>query len=162
MHLGEPIPLLVFGGGPERAHLEDDASKLGLSSITFRGQVSREQTIAAMHGARFLVFSSEWYENFPVTLAESFACGLPVICSRLGAMPEIVEDGRTGLHFTPGDAEDLAKKVSWAWKNPDQMQMMGRKARLEYEAKYTAERNYQMLIEIYNRAMLTEGRPQVN
>jgi glycosyltransferase involved in cell wall biosynthesis len=161
MRLCEPIPLLVLGGGPERARLEGEAVQLGLSSITFRGQVSREETIAAMHGARFLVFSSEWYENFPVTLAESFACGLPVICSRLGAMPEIVEDGRTGLHFTPGDAGDLAKKINWAWNHPDQMQTMGREARLEYEAKYTAERNYEMLIEIYKRAMLTEGRPQV-
>ncbi len=159
--LCEPIPLLVIGGGPERAHLEGQVRDLGLSNITFLGQVPREQTIAAMQRARVLLFSSEWYENFPVTLAESFACGVPVICSRLGAMQEIVDDRRTGLHFTPGDPADLADKVNWAWTHPDETKMMGREARLEYESKYTAEKNYLMLMDIYRRAIAEaqEGRP---
>jgi glycosyltransferase involved in cell wall biosynthesis len=106
-----------------------------------------------MGGARFLIFSSEWYENFPVTIAEAFACGVPVICSRMGAMQEIVEDGRTGLHFVPGHAEDLAAKVEWAWNHPERMQEMGKEARQEYENKYTAEKNYPMLIEIYRHAV---------
>ena len=106
-------------------------------------------------GARCLVFTSEWYENFPVTIVEAFARGVPVICSRLGAMEEIVADGRTGLHFTPGKAGDLAAKVEWAWTHPEEMAAMGRAARAEYEAKYTAERNYAMLIEIYQRAIAT-------
>ena len=65
-----------------------------------------------------------------------------MIASGLGAMAEIVEDGRTGLHFTPGDPEDLAAKVEWAWTHPKEMEAMGRAARAEYQAKYTAERNY--------------------
>ena len=147
------IPLVIIGGGPERAELEREALNQNLSTVTFQGQLTREQTLAAMHQARFLVFSSEWYENFPVTIAESFACGVPVICSRLGAMQEIVEDGRNGLHFTPGNAEDLAEKVNWAWDHPEQMQSMGKEARQEFEAKYTAEKNYPLLMEIYQRAI---------
>ena len=68
-------------------------------------------------------------------------------------MEEIVEDGRTGLHFNPGDAEDLAEKVEWAWNHPAEMRRMGIEARLEYEHKYTAERNYPMLMQIYREAM---------
>jgi glycosyltransferase involved in cell wall biosynthesis len=68
-------------------------------------------------------------------------------------MVEIVEDKRTGLHFTPGDAEDLAAKVEWAWTHPQELVEMGREARAEYEAKYTAERNYEMLMEIYRLAI---------
>ena len=98
------------------------------------------------------------YENFPVTIAESFACSTPVICSRLGAMEEIVSDGRTGLHFTPADSEDLAAKVEWAWTHPEQMLGMGAQARSEYESKYTAEKNYPLLMEIYNRAR--QGQPK--
>lgn len=149
------VPLVVIGGGPERPHLEKEAACLGLSDVSFHGQLVREHTIAAIQQARFLVFSSEWYENFPVTIAESFACGIPVVCSRLGAMEEIVEDGRTGLHFVPGDPDHLADKVAWAWDHPELMKSMGREARLEYETKYTAERNYGLLMEIYRRAMLT-------
>ena len=106
-----------------------------------------------MKKARFLIFPSEWYEGFPVTIAESFACGVPVICSRLGSMQEIVTDGQTGLHFQAGDAEDLAKKVQWAWEHPDEIDAMGRGARQEFEKKYTAARNIGMLEEIYEFAM---------
>jgi len=57
-----------------------------------------------------------------------------------------------GLHFEPGDPEDLAAKVEWAWTHPREMAAMGRAARAEYKSKYTAERNYQLLMEIYSQA----------
>jgi glycosyltransferase involved in cell wall biosynthesis len=147
------IPLLIVGSGPQREMLENYAKKRGLSDLRFLGQLPRNEVIAVLKRACSAVFTSQWYENFPVTLAEAFACGVPVICSRLGAMPEIVVEGRTGLHFTPGDPEDLAQKVEWAWTHPEQMAEMGKEARREYEAKYTAERNYPRLMEIYQRAM---------
>jgi glycosyltransferase involved in cell wall biosynthesis len=94
-----------------------------------------------------------------MTIIEAYACGLPVIASRLGVMQEIVHDGRTGLHFTPGDADDLARKVEWAWAHPDEMRKMGQNARAEYEAKYTAERNYKMLIDVYQQAIVEARQP---
>jgi len=153
-----PIPLRIIGGGPEGESLEAHAKQMGLSDVRFFGQLPRDDVIAALKGARYLVFPSEWYENFPMTIAEAFACGVPVIASRLGAMQEIVEDGRTGLHFKPGDADDLAAKVDWAWTHPREMEEMGREARTEYEAKYTAERNYEMLMKIYAKAIAARGK----
>lgn len=147
------IPMLVIGGGPDRSSLEREAANSGLRQVRFQGQLTRSATRAAIGKARFLVFSSEWYENFPVTIAESFACGTPVIASRMGAMQEIVTDGRTGLHFVPGDPEDLARKVEWAWTHPNEMHAMGLEGRREYESKYTAQKNYPALMEIYERAM---------
>ena len=85
-----------------------------------------------------------------MTIVEAFACGLPVIASRLGAMSEIVEDGRMGLHFEVGNPEDLAAKVAWAWAHPLQLAEMGQRAREEYESKYTAQRNYRLLMDIYH------------
>lgn len=152
------IPLWVVGGGPERAELEADAVERKLTSVIFRGLLPRAETIAAIGGARFLVFSSEWYENFPLTIAESFARGVPVICSRLGAMQEIVEDGRTGIHFTAGDPNDLAAKVEWAWNHPERMRAMGKEARHEYEAKYTADQNYEQLTYIYRQTLARRGK----
>ncbi len=160
-HLQElNIPLVILGGGPQLEHLKKENQNP--AQISFRGQVSRDQTLAAMRGARFLVFPSEWYENFPVTIAESFACGIPVICCRMGAMQEIVEDGRTGLQFTTGDAADLAQKVEWAWTHPKEIQFMGNEARREYQAKYTAAKNYPMLMEIYQHALSRNIRPAPN
>jgi len=146
------IPIVVIGGGPDQAELEAQAVKDSLTNVRFLGQVTRDRTLAAINNARFLVFSSEWYENFPVTIAEAFACQTPVIASRLGAMAEIVGDGYSGLHFTPGDPEDLARKVEWAWTHPDETRAMGQNARQEYKSKYTAVKNYPKLMEIYERA----------
>jgi len=150
--LGNRVPLMVIGGGPERAELEKEARNIGLN-ITFRGQLAREQTLEAIRHARFMVVPSEWYETFGVIIVEGFACGIPVICSRLGAMQELVDDRRTGLHFTPGNADDLAEKVDWALNNPALMRSYGKEARQEYEKKYTAEKNYPILMDIYQRAI---------
>ena len=150
------IPLLIIGGGPEHENLEAQAHRSGLKNVRFKGQLAREETLAAINNARLTVISSEWYETFCMSIAESFACSTPVICSRMGVMQELVADGRTGLHFTPADPADLAQKVEWAWSHPDEVRTMGKEARKEYEAKYTAETNYPLLIQIYNQAM--QGR----
>ena len=147
------VPLRIVGEGPLRPELEAVASRRSLSNISFEGRLPRDKTVEAIKSARLLVFPSEWYETFGLAIAETFACSVPVVASRLGAVEEIVEDGRTGLHFTPGDPDDLAAKVEWAWTHPERMEEMGRAARAEYEAKYTAERNYQLLMDIYQRAI---------
>jgi len=150
--------LHVVGDGPERESLESHARLLGLSNVQFRGRLSHEETIIAIKHSRFLIVPSGWYETFGMCIAEAFACGTPVICSRLGAMQELVSAGRTGLHFNSGDSNDLAAKIAWAWSHPNKMDAMGREARAEYKAKYTPERNYPMLMEIYRRALATCGR----
>jgi glycosyltransferase involved in cell wall biosynthesis len=147
--LPSSIPLVIAGDGPFRPEMEKLISDFKLTNIAYSGRLSRQQTLATMQGARCLMFPSEWYEGFPVTIAESFACGVPVLCSRLGGMQEIVDDGRTGLHFSPGDPADLAEKVRWAWSHPEATSTMGLAARAEFEAKYSAERNFGMLTEIY-------------
>lgn len=112
--------------------------------------------LALMQRASWLVVPSIWYENFPRTIVEAYACGLPVIASRLGALPELVEDGRTGLLFEPGSADDLARKLQWAHSHPDEMKRMGDAARARYETMYTPERNLAMLNEIYADAIAAE------
>ena len=88
-----------------------------------------------------------------MTLAEALCQGVPVIASRLRAVAEIVEDGVTGLHFTAGDPEDLAAKVHWAVNHPEETRQMGANARRVYEEKYTPERSYKILMEIYDAAI---------
>lgn len=148
-----PIRLFIVGDGPLRPELEEYAAAYGLSSVSFLGRLKHEETREAIKRARFLILPSECYENFPMTIVEAFASGTPVICSRLGAMREIVEAGRTGLHFAANNSEDLAEKVSWAWIRDREMRAMGKEARREYETKYTAEKNYSRMMDIYHRAL---------
>jgi glycosyltransferase involved in cell wall biosynthesis len=148
-------PLKIVGDGPLRASLESQAKERGLSDVSFCGSLSRQQTIAAVKGARFQIMPSLWYEGFPMVIAEAFACGVPVICSRLGAMHEIVEDHHTGLHFSPGDAQNLAETVEWASHHPEAVRQMGRAARRKYESDYTEEKNYSLLMQIYEQTVAT-------
>ena len=148
------VPLQIAGTGPLHEEVASEIKRSELKQVNFGGLLPPRQALDLMHSARFLIFPSLWFEGFPVTIAEAFACGVPVIASRLGAMAEIVRDGRTGLHFAPGDAQDLAAKVGWAWEHPADMLEMGRAARQEYEAKYTPEKNYKSLLAIYFRAQL--------
>jgi glycosyltransferase involved in cell wall biosynthesis len=151
------IPLRIAGDGPMREEMAAEIEAKGLQSVELLGHVSPSDVVALMHGARFLVVPSQCYEGFPRTIAEAFACGLPPVASRLGSMAEIIADGENGLHFTPGDAAELAEKVEWAWTHPAELEAMGRAARAEYEGKYTAERNYAMLMEIYRKVLETRG-----
>ena len=137
----------VLGSGPMQADLQ------GAPGLNLRGPQPMPEVLAAMQRAAALVLPSIWYENFPRTLVEAMACGLPVIASRLGAMAELVQDGDTGLLFEPGNAPALAGKLRWAAEHPDDMARMGRAARAVYEARYMAPRNLEQLLAIYQDAI---------
>lgn len=151
--LAAPYSLQVVGDGPDRSALESHARALGLSQVTFRGRLTRAATLEIVRGAQFTIVPSVLYEGLPMCIVESFACGTPVLCSSLGALTEVVEDGLTGLHFNPGDPLDLARKVAWAWSHPAELARMGRAARRKYEQEYTAEKNYSRLMQIYQQAL---------
>jgi glycosyltransferase involved in cell wall biosynthesis len=150
------IPLRIAGDGPLKEEIAAEIKTRGLSGVDLLGRLAPSEIVALMQGARFLVLPSVCYENFPLAVAEAFACGLPVIASRLGSMAEIVADGDTGLHVTPGDSAELAAKVDWAWRNPGKLQELGKAGRQEYVSKYGPEQNYKRLIGIFERAI--EGK----
>ncbi len=146
-------PLHLVGDGPERLALEAQARQLQLSGITFRGRLSHAAAIETIKSARFIIVPSTLYEGLPMSIVESFACGTPVLCSKLGGMTEIVQDHLTGVHFNPADAQDLASSVEWVWNHPAELVKMGRAARGKYETDYTPERNYALLMGIYEQAL---------
>lgn len=139
--------IAAIGTGPLETQVAD---ALGEAFLGFR---SREDIMRRMRAASFLIVPSLCLEQLPTTILEAFASGLPVIASRLGALSNIVEEHVTGLLYTPGDAVDLAAKITWATSHVREMQRMGRAARTEYEAKYTPSINYSMLMEIYEDAI---------
>jgi glycosyltransferase involved in cell wall biosynthesis len=147
------IPLLIAGDGPIRAELEAEVERAGLRNVVFKGHLTKTDTISTIRGARFLVFPSEWPEGFPMTIAESFACGVPVLCSDIGGLPEIVSSGKTGVLFRTGDPGHLAQTALHAWNNFEATGALGRAARVEYQARYTPRQNYRQLMDIYERAI---------
>ena len=143
------IPLRVAGTGP----LDHEVARLTGGMVIPLGMLDQKTVRKEMSRATFLVMPSECYEGFPMVLVEAFSQGLPVVASRLGAMAEIVEDGKTGLHFEAGNAKELTDKVQWMHEHPTECHQMGLNARMIYEEKYTPEMNYKILIDIYQRAI---------
>jgi len=147
------IAVDVVGVGPEESSLKASPT------IRLLGWQPSDAVYSLMRAAKYLVVPSICYENFPRTIVEAFACGLPVIASRLGAMAEIVRDGETGLLFEPHNADDLADKMAWAEANPDRWRQIGINALREYQTKYTPDANYRQLIDIYAGAIAAASAP---
>jgi glycosyltransferase involved in cell wall biosynthesis len=86
-------------------------------------------------------------------ISEAYARGTPIVASAIGPIAEVVADGRTGLHFRPGDVDDLVAKVGWLLDHPAQEAALRQGARAEFEARYTADDNRAQLLAIYQRAL---------
>lgn len=147
------ISLKVVGDGPLRPWMKNFVKERRLQNVTMAGFMPLPDALREMQKASFLVMPSVWYETFGRTIIEAYACGTPVIASRLGAMADLVEDGRTGLLFEPGNADDFVEKIRQTAGNPDAVRKWGRQARSAFEAKYSAEAAAESLVQIYAAAM---------
>jgi glycosyltransferase involved in cell wall biosynthesis len=147
------VPLMIVGDGPLGGLVRSVANRRTGGLIRALGEQPREVVLDNVLRARFLVLPSECYEGFPLSLVEAFASGLPVIGSGHGAVAEVVDHGKTGLLFKPGDVRELVSTVLWAWSHPEEMATMGRNAREAYLARYSEASNYQQLLNIYTRAI---------
>ena len=141
--LGGEIPLKIVGEGPA-----EDGSR-NIPGVEWLGIKSHNDVYDLLRGALCLVIPSLCYECLPMALIEAFAVGTPVLASRIGSLASLIRPDATGRLFTPGDARDLAKQARWAAANRDALKEMGREARREFEQRYTAAANLQMLTGIY-------------
>ncbi len=148
-------PLKIVGDGPLAPAIEAAAARN--PRVEWLGARPLAETLAIIGQAKLLVMPSVWYETFGRTIIEAFSAGIPVIASNLGAMAELVADGRTGLVFEPGNAGDLAAKVRAILGDPERLATMRGAARREFEIRYTAEANYQLLLRIYLQALASRG-----
>jgi glycosyltransferase involved in cell wall biosynthesis len=149
--LRNKVRLKIVGDGPLASKVAGVASQS--QWVEWEGRQPKSQVLALMKNARALIFPSIWYEGFPMVIVEAYAVGLPVIASELGSMASLIDPSRTGLHFRAGDSRDLVDQVEYVVAHPARISGMRREARAEFESKYTAERNYGMLSEIYQTAM---------
>jgi glycosyltransferase involved in cell wall biosynthesis len=136
----------IVGDGPLRVELEAEAPP----NVTFLGRVSRDRVIEEMAKAKCLVLPSISYEGCPMTLIEAYSVGLPVIASRVGSISELLEDGVTGLLFTPNDAKGLARAAERLIEDPEFAANLGLQARRRYESRFTPERTLGDLEDIYH------------
>ena len=139
------IPLKILGDGPLRQELIDLTIQNKLP-VEFLGFCDRSTIIDTIGRAVLQVVPSECYEGFPMVVLEAYACGTPIVCSRIGSLDEIVEEGVTGIKFDTGDPLDLAAKVQMLWERQKPMRETVRKV---FDSNYSAEKNFEALLTIY-------------
>ena len=146
-------PLKIIGDGPLAHFVQQNTN----DCIAYLGRLPRETVHREMQSAEFLILPSTGHEMFPVTVLEAFSNDLPVLCSDLSSLKDLIEPGVTGLTFASGDSQALAARVRWAVSNPSALGELRRRAHAIYEERYTPEVNFNQLIGIY-RAL---GRDRV-
>jgi glycosyltransferase involved in cell wall biosynthesis len=143
--------LKIIGDGPLAGQIQRAAA--GDSRIQWLGKKSWPDVLDIIGGAACLVMPSVWYETFGRVIIEAYATGTPVVVSRLGAMAELVDDGRTGWLFEPGDAHDLLAKLECLVADDVPRPNWRAAARNAYVHRFTADINYQLLMDIYRQAV---------
>jgi glycosyltransferase involved in cell wall biosynthesis len=150
----ESCDLKIVGDGPLKQQLISYVkSKKMNKRIEFLGYRNRNEIIKLIRNSKFLVIPSEWYEVTGLVIFEAYACGKPVVGSRIGGIPEFVKDTERGLVFEPGDKDDLKSAIRYLLANPDLVLEMGLNARKYVEQEYSPEMHYQKLMKIYNNVL---------
>lgn len=151
--------LIIIGDGPVRGRVLECARNN--TNIKYLGFLAKASLIPYLRSCTALIVPSLCYEGSPMAVLEAFAAGTPVIASGIGSLKELIEDRVNGLLFNPGDKEDLISKAIMLESDAALCERIGAHARETYLRKYTPAKNYNMLMEIYNKAteeMKTHGK----
>ena len=145
------LPLKIIGDGALRDELENYARRHSVNA-EFMGLCDRCDVLDAVAGAFLQVVPSEWYEGFPLVIVEAYACGTPVVASRIGSLAELVENGKTGVLFKPGSSKELAERIG-NYIRHQSFKDFSKAARAKFESNYTPDENFNSLINIYSKVI---------
>jgi len=141
-------PLKIIGEGPLEEDLKSQVNTYQLN-VEFLGKLNKEDVLKIVGESLVQIVPSEWYEGFPMVILEAYACGTPVIASRIGSLNEVVVEGETGYKFTPGDSSELKDIVKRVFQSGSNNNDMRNNIRRVFNENYTDERNYDLLMNIY-------------
>lgn len=137
--------LYIYGDGEMAEYVKAAADG---EKIIYRGFCKKEDAFQECADAEAMIFSSEWYEGFGMTIVESLSCGIPVISTNIGNPGSIVRDGINGFRFEIGSPESFAHAIEQVRHEGAALR---RKAYEHYLAHFTAEANYKQLMDIYEK-----------
>lgn len=146
--------LYIAGSGELESELRAMIDAENLDHVQLLGHLDKEQLTTLIQRATGTIVPSEWYENCPMSVLESFAWGTPVIGANIGGIPELVRPGESGLLFEPGSVDQLAEAIHYAVAHPDQMQAMGRQARAQVERYHNPTTHYEQTIALYQSLLM--------
>jgi len=143
------LPVLFAGDGPARSELERRIANLGLAHVRVLGFQDSAALAALVRASRCVVVPSCWHETFGLSALEALAQGRAVIASRIGALPELVQDGENGFLVPSGDAGALAERLRWMAAHPSEAADLGACGRAGALERYSPEEHYTRLAAVY-------------
>ena len=144
--------LWLVGDGPDAAELKAMAREQGLRRVRFMGRRAPDELAEIYQQARVVVIPSVWLENAPLVAIESSAHARAVVASRVGGLPELVEDGKTGFLFARGDAASLADRLRRLLTDQSLARELGAAGRERLAALRSPARHLDRLLAVYERA----------
>jgi glycosyltransferase involved in cell wall biosynthesis len=152
---GETAPLLkIIGDGELKHDIKRFIDLNGLDkTIKLEGLLPFEKVQKTISKSSLLILPSICFEGFPMTIREAFAHGVPVAGSDIGSIPDIVDEGINGVLFKPGNAKDLLEKVKALWNDHNRLELLAKAAKEKFEKLYTEDVNYEILMDIYQKAI---------
>ncbi len=145
--------LVIAGDGPDEDMLRTKTLDMGLENIEFVGRKTPSAIMKLLSGCLAAIVPSIWLENFPYSVMESMSSGKPIIGSRIGGIPELVENGQTGLLFEPGNAIQLAERMERIIGNPEEAARMGLAGREKALGLYTSDKHYSAIMDLYSEVL---------
>ncbi len=138
----------IYGDGPLLNKIRNNSK-----NVQFHGNCPRNIIIKEIKKSKFLIFPSEWYECFGMTILESFREGTLVLASNIGSIESIIKDKYNGILFNPNDPNDIQDKVQWVLNNPKKCDEISLNAMNDFNNKYSEKVNYKILMKIYNETI---------
>jgi len=154
MALLPDVHLDVAGDGPEAPALRALAREIAPGQVRFHGRLDRPRLLELVRGASLVAVPSRWYENQPMSVLEGFACGLPVVGSDLGGIPELIEPGVDGVLVAHDDPAAWAAAISRLTADPARAFAMGRAARAKVEMELGPQVHLSRLADLYDEAAI--------
>ena len=156
--VGRDIQLRIAGTGSEIDVLKRIKEEEKLDNVEFLGHIEGEKLNDNIKNASFILIPSEWYENNPLTVIESYAYGKPVIASRIGGLPEIITEGETGYLFEMGNIESLKSIIQRSSElSLEDYEIMSKNARKFAETNFEETSHYKKLNAIYTEVISSFG-----
>jgi len=145
--------LIVLGVGPDEEKSKEYVCKNKMNHVTFMGFKNKTEMRELLYHAKALIFPTQWYEGYPMTIVESFAVGTPVIGSNIGNVGQMIQDHVNGLLFQYNSPDDLVNKIHYFQTHEKEVLQMEKAAQEFFKKRHTSEQVYKRTKEIYMKIM---------
>lgn len=149
--------LMIAGDGPEKENIQAYIKEHKLEDrITLLGYLNQNDIRENIRKCRFVAVPSIWYENCPYSILETMEIGKPIIGSKIGGIPELIQDGINGFTYEHNDVSELTNKLKKLFNNDETVKQFSKNSKKIFIQNYSAEAYYNKLMAVYNKYIKTD------